>query len=161
MTIVNKKEPFLLGFGDLVILTVSLWLTLAVRYQAVPSSELWSLHIEPFSVVFAISIIAFYAAGLYGRHHTVIRRAVIPGIVFKTQIVNTLIAVLLFYFVPTFSVTPKLNLFIYFAVSSVAITLWRFLALPLLRLQRKNRGIVIASDQSGKELHQFVQVQGI
>lgn len=153
MTIVNKKEPFLLGFGDLVILTASLWLTLAVRYQALPSSELWGLHVEPFAVVFAISLVAFYTAGLYGRHHTVIRRAVIPGIVFKTQIVNTLIAVLLFYFVPTFAVTPKLNLFIYFAVSSVAITLWRFLALPLLRLQRKNRGIVIAS---GGELEEIV-----
>lgn len=152
MTTVNRKEPFLLGFGDIVTLTISLWVTLIIRYQDIPSPELWHLHLVPFAVVFVVSVFAFYSAGLYGRHHTVVRRTILPGIVIKTQIVNTLIAVLLFYFVPSFTVTPKLNLFLYFVISSIAITVWRMLALPLLRLQKKQRAIVIGSGQELQEI---------
>jgi lipopolysaccharide/colanic/teichoic acid biosynthesis glycosyltransferase len=151
MTIINKKEPVLLGLGDVVILAISLFLTLIVRNQAVPSPELIGALTLPFSIIFVYSILIFYISGLYGRMISIARSS-IPGTIFGAQIANGLIAVALFYFVASFSVNPKTTLFIYLALSTIFLVLWRVATYPLLSLRRKYPALVIGSGPEVTEL---------
>ena len=151
MRTINKKEPVLLGFGDLLILALSLYITLVVRYQSVPSDELIQSHAFSFAVIFIYSIIVFYISGLYGRI-IAISRASIPGIIVRAQIASGLVAVALFYFIPAFGVAPKINLFIYIALSTALLILWRIGAYSITSLRRKDMALVVGSGSEVQEL---------
>jgi lipopolysaccharide/colanic/teichoic acid biosynthesis glycosyltransferase len=151
MTIITKKEPILLAFGDLVILFVSLILTLALRYGSIPSGGLIELHVFAFAIIYAYSLVSFYIFGLYGRMISLARSSV-PGNVLRAQIANAVVAVFLFYFVPAFEVTPKVTLFIYLALSTSFLLLWRIAATPLLSLQRRSPALLIGSGVEADEL---------
>ena len=157
MTIVNKKEPILLGLVDFIILAVSLYLTLALRYHETPTSALIASHEVPFLIVFIYSIVVFYIFGLYGRT-IFLAKASLPYVIIRTQIINGLIAVALFYFVPSFTVTPKLNLFAYLFLSSAILILWRMSTYSLFSLRRKYPALVIGS---GSEVDQLVHEMSI
>ena len=151
MRIINTKEPVLLGLGDLIILALSLYVTLAVRYREIPSQGLINSHALAFLIIFAYSILFFYISGLYGRM-IVIARSSIPGMIIRTQIANGLIEVALYYFVPSFSDTPKINLFIYIALSTSFLILWRLSTYSIFSLRRKNSALVIGSSPEVEEL---------
>jgi lipopolysaccharide/colanic/teichoic acid biosynthesis glycosyltransferase len=151
MTIITKKEPILLAVGDLVILFVSLLLTLALRYGRIPASGLIQLHVFPFAIIFLYSVVSFYIFGLYGRMISLARSSV-PGNVLRAQIANAVVAVFLFYFVPAFTVTPKITLFIYLALSTSFLLLWRIGATPLLSLQRRSPALLIGGGTEAEEL---------
>ena len=151
MAIVNKKEPIILGFVDVIILAVSLFVTLALRYHGMPSSNLIGLHVLPFTIIFIYSIVVFYISGLYGRTVSLARSS-IPGTVIKAQVVNGLIAVALFYFIPSFTVTPKVTLFAYIFLSSALLILWRMSTYSLFSLRRKYPALVIGSGLEAEEL---------
>lgn len=151
MAIVNKREPILVGCTDILILALSLFLTLALRYHSWPSQETINFHATPFSIIFAYSIVTFYISGLYGRTIFLIRSS-IPAIVIRAQIVNGLIAVALFYFVPSFQVTPKVTLFAYLFLSSALIVLWRMSTYSLFSLRHKYPALVIGSGPEVEEL---------
>ena len=151
MRIVNKKEPILLGIGDILILAASLYITLALRYEMVPSSEVVSSHLLPFSIIFLYSLIVFYISGLYGRVVGLARLSV-PGTVIRAQIVNALLAIALFYFFRDFDVTPKTNLFIYILLSTALLILWRFGSYSVLSLRKKYPAVVIGATTETDEL---------
>ena len=151
MTIVNKKEPILLGLVDVFMLIGSLYLTLALRYHAIPNDGLIHVHELPFAIIFIYSIIVFYISGLYGRG-IFIARSSIPATVIRAQIINGLVAVALFYFIPSFSVTPKLTLFAYLFLSSGLLVLWRMSTYSLFSLRRKYPALVIGSGAEVDEL---------
>jgi lipopolysaccharide/colanic/teichoic acid biosynthesis glycosyltransferase len=154
MTIVNKKEPIILGLMDAVILVISLLLTLTLRYSSWPSADMLNQHLLPFAIIFIYSIVVFYISGLYGRSVSVARttRASIPGAIIRAQIANGLIAVILFYFIPNFGVAPKTNLFSYLFISSILIILWRLSTYPIFSLRRKYPALVIGSGAEVDEL---------
>jgi lipopolysaccharide/colanic/teichoic acid biosynthesis glycosyltransferase len=116
-----------------------------------PSSGLVNAHVLPFSIIFIYSIVVFYISGLYGRTVSLARSS-IPGTVVKAQIVNGLVAVALFYFIPSFSVTPKVNLFAYLFLSSAFMILWRFGTYSIFSLRRKYPALVIGSGAEVEEL---------
>jgi lipopolysaccharide/colanic/teichoic acid biosynthesis glycosyltransferase len=151
MAIVNKREPILLGLVDLGILIGSLYLTLALRYHMIPNDGLIRVHEGPFAIIFVYSIVFFYISGLYGRMISV-SRASIPAVIIRAQIVNGLIAVALFYFIPSFTVTPKVTLFAYLLLSSAVLVLWRMLTYSLFSLRRKYPALVIGSGNEVDEL---------
>jgi exopolysaccharide biosynthesis polyprenyl glycosylphosphotransferase len=151
MAIVNKKEPIILAFGDIIVLIISLTITFGVRYFEVPSYAIFSQHIVPFSIIFVYSIVIYYIAGLYGKRLAMVRGK-IPGTILKSQIVGGLLAVTLFYFIPSFNVTPKLNLLIYSVISSGLLIGWRFWTFSLLSKRRRYRALVIGSGEEIMEL---------
>lgn len=148
---VNRKEPFILGLGDVALMVFALWATLVLRYGELPSQELIEMHQLPFLLVFIVSIISFYTSGLYGRAVHLARSSV-PGTVIRSQIANGLIAVALFYFIPAFTVTPKVNLFIYLLLSSVFIILWRLNSYSIFSLRHKSPALVVGSGPEVDEL---------
>lgn len=155
MNSVSKKEPLVLLFGDLLFFIVSLWLALFLRTLRAPSGELFLTHLVPFSLLFVVWIIVFYIAGLYEKP-TVILKSKLPSILANTQLINSVIAVVFFYFVPFFGITPKTILFIYLAVSFAIILFWRMRGYFLFGRGRVNNAILIGSGEEMKELFEEV-----
>ena len=152
MTIVNKREPILLLLGDIIFFYISLWCMLAIRYIAYPEKALIDSHLLPFSILFFIWVVVFYIAGLYEKH-TIFLRNKLPTTILNTQIINSLVAVLFFYLVPFFGITPKTNLFIYLIVSFGLIVVWRLFLFPKLFFSKRKYGAVLIG--SGEELQEL------
>jgi len=147
----NRKEPILLLLGDVLILYVALFITLFLRYQVIPTEEIISIHLLPFSLLFVMWILIFFISGLYEKH-TVILKNKLPGVLFNAQIANTLVAVMFFYFFPFFNIAPKTNLFIYLILSFVFILYWRIRAINF-EARRKDLAVFVGT---GKEAHELV-----
>ena len=113
----------MLLLGDIALLYGALYLTLIIRYGSMPTQVLWQDHNLPFFFVNLVWLIVFYIAGLYD-----VEKSVYPAKIFyiaKTMAFGAGIAVLMFYFIPAFGITPKTNLFIDAVVASIFLWLWR------------------------------------
>jgi lipopolysaccharide/colanic/teichoic acid biosynthesis glycosyltransferase len=152
MTIVNKKEPVILFFGDLIFLFLALWLTLVFRNLEFPSPALLMDHIQPFSIIFLFWILIFYIAGLYEKH-TLILKKNLPNVLLNAQIINIAVAIVFFYFIPYFNITPKIILFIYLFISFALILLWRLKIFSHFGSKIKQNAILIASGEEARELN--------
>jgi exopolysaccharide biosynthesis polyprenyl glycosylphosphotransferase len=155
MNFQNKKEPAILFLGDIILFYVALWLMLLVRYFELPTQDLISLHLLPFSILFAVWISVFYIAGLYEKH-TLILRSKIGNKVLSSQIVNSAIAFLFFYLIPYFGITPKTNLFIYILISFGLTILWRSFVFPTFEVKNKQNAILIGTGEEMRELENEV-----
>lgn len=147
----HRKESFVLLVGDFFFFLVSLWLALLLRNLEIPSRELFSIHLVPFGLLFAVWILVFYIAGLYEKH-TVILKSKLPNILANTQLTNSVLAVVFFYFIPFFGITPKTILFIYLFVSFVIILFWRMYGYFIVGRRHPNNAILIGSGDEMKEL---------
>lgn len=121
---VNKIKKFVLVFGDIVVLWLSLGLTLAIRYGDVFDQRVWALHFWPFIFIYALWLIIFFIGGLYDL------AAARNNWRFYNNLLKTLIgagalSAALFYLVPLFGIAPKTNLIINIAVFAVLFSFWR------------------------------------
>jgi lipopolysaccharide/colanic/teichoic acid biosynthesis glycosyltransferase len=155
MSALNKRDPFLLFCGDILIFYLSLWVTLLIRYQKIPGGELLWNHLIPFSILFLVWFLVFFIAGLYEKRLIIFKNR-LPQTIFRAQIVNSVVAVLFFYFIPYFGITPKTNLFIYLIVSFVLTLFWRIYGYSALGPTRKQNAILIANGQEMTELRDIV-----
>src|SRR3989344_7840692 len=137
-----RKEPLILLVGDFFFFLLSLWLALFLRNWENPTDKLFSLHLVPFTFLFIVWIVVFYIAGLYEKQ-TVILKSRLPNILGNTLLVNSIIAITFFYFVPFFGIKPKTILFIYLAVSFVIILIWRTYGYGLLAGGKKKQPHII------------------
>lgn len=150
MSTLNKKEAFILFLGDIIIFFISLWVALVLRYQEI-SFSIFHNHIIPFSIIFSIWVIVFFIAGIYDTHTTVLKGK-LPTIVFHSQVINSIIAVLFFYLIPFFGITPKINLFTTLLVSFILVLFWRRYGYRLANYQKRQNAILIASGNEAREL---------
>lgn len=155
MSISNRKEALVLFVGDVTLLIAALWLTLLVRYAELPDATLFVGHIVPFGILFLVWVVNFFIAGLYEKH-TLLLKSRLPNILLNTQIINSVIAVLFFYFIPYFVIAPKTNLFIYLVISSVLILGWRIFGVPAFGFRKKQKAILIGSGEEMRELRDEV-----
>lgn len=118
----------ILVLGDILCLLVAVPAALAIRSGTLPSQLYLSLHVVPFSIIAVISVLIFFTAGLYDRSTALMRRGLV-GTIVGAEMVNVILAALMFNLVPVFIIAPKTNLIIYLAVSIVFVSLWR-LVLP-------------------------------
>lgn len=121
----GKKASLFLFLGDLVCFVIAIWLTLSIRYWQWPSADLFLSHLEAFALVFLIWTGVFFIFDLY-RQQTLVFAKDLPVIIFRAQLLNSVIAIVFFYFNPYFlGVTPKTNLFINLAISFLLVWYWR------------------------------------
>lgn len=132
-----------LFLGDIATFVVALFLTLAIRYQEVPSREVLDMHLGPFLFLFVLWSVVFLIAGLYDRHLLLARKR-IPGLVFRVQALNILLAAVLFFLLP-FGIAPKTNLVIYLLVSTGLIIGWRLYLFPLLSTGKRMVALVVGN----------------
>ncbi|MFA6254102.1 MAG: sugar transferase [Candidatus Paceibacterota bacterium] len=133
MKITSKKETLVLLVGDIIVFCVALWLTLFVRNAEYPSGSLFYSLLIPFSFIFILWVLVFYIADLYGKHTSIFRRK-LPRVIFYAQLANSTIAVIFFYFIPYFGVTPKTLLFVDLFISFFLLFAWRGWLVPNIHL---------------------------
>lgn len=119
MILSNTSRKIILLLGDIFVLYASLFLTLVIRYVEIPNKLTWDAHKWAFFFVYGMWIISFYIAGLYDAPKARI------SYLAKNMAINIGMAILLFYLIPYFYITPKTNLFIDGAIVSILIWLWR------------------------------------
>lgn len=124
MRLANKLKIFFLFAGDIVSLYLSLFVTLLVRYQGNFYNRFIDSHFLPFTIVFAIWEIIFYAAGLYDLHRLRNNLDFFKNLGL-TLFISSIIAVFFFYLIPVFGITPKTNLLIFVVVFAVIELSWR------------------------------------
>src|SRR3989344_9186059 len=120
MSIAGRRTFLLVFAGDLVAFSVSLYLTLWLRYGMLPDSILLAPYIAPFSLLFVLWTLVFYSAGLYSKRLALFPNR-LPDALFKTQSANILCEVLFFFLIPTFGIAPKTILVLYLIVSLILI----------------------------------------
>jgi exopolysaccharide biosynthesis polyprenyl glycosylphosphotransferase len=155
MTIYNKKEAIFLFLGDMLVFFVSLWLALVIRNFGILPSGLLYTHLLPFSFIFLAWTISFFVAGLYGKH-TLLFKSRLPTLLLNTQIINSVLAIAFFYFIPAFVITPKILLFIYLAVSFALILLWRVRLVSMLGFRKKQKAFLVGEGKEILELYEEV-----
>lgn len=151
MKSLTKKEAVLLFFGDIFFFVFSLWLALFIRFGELPSVERFQLHFVPFSILFVIWLLVFFIAGLYEKH-TLILKNKLPYIIFNSQVVNSIFAVVFFYTIPFFGITPKTILFIYLLVSFILLLTWRLNSQIILGSKDKHPALLIGAGEEMREL---------
>ncbi|MDP3996331.1 MAG: sugar transferase [bacterium] len=151
MSVNNRKEAIVLLLGDIILLYFGLWLTLFARHGRLPDSELLLAHIVPFSFIFLAWLTVFFVAGLYGSHTLIFKRR-LPGLLFKSQIVNSITTVVFFYVIPYFGITPKTILFIYLVISFGLVLFWRLYGFSAVINPAKENAIIIGRGEELKEI---------
>lgn len=146
----RTRELLLLIAGDILAFVTALWLTLLVRYLELPSVERFWQHLWPFLTLSGIWLMSFYIAGLYDKHTTFLKSLLFARIL-NTQVVNTLIAAVLFFIIP-FGITPKTNLAIYLVFSIALVTAWRTWLFRYVAPRTRHRAILIADGPEAIEL---------
>jgi len=146
----RTRELLILICGDIAVFMVSLWLTLLLRYLSIPSIELLAIHVGPFVLLTSIWLLIFYMSGLYDKH-TVFLKSLLFSRILNTQLVNILLAALLFVVIP-FGIAPKTNLVIYLFVSVGLITWWRMVLFNKVSPRTRHKAILIADGPEAIEL---------
>lgn len=155
MRFIGTRDTLILFLGDLLIFVLALYFSLSLRHFRLPSWPEITSHLLPFLILFLVWIVFFYIAGLYEKK-TLLFRQSLPSLLFKTQTSNILTAVLFFYFIPYFGITPKSILFIYLVVSSSLIVLWRFYSYSLSRSREAEKAVIIGEDPEMQDVYQTI-----
>jgi lipopolysaccharide/colanic/teichoic acid biosynthesis glycosyltransferase len=153
MHISNRRETLILLLGDVACFFLALFLALSLRNIEIPTADLYFYHLYPFSILFGLSLIVFFTAGLYEKH-TRLFQSRLPMLLFNAQMANALIAVVFFYFIPIFGINPKTILFLYLVTSFALIYVWRLYGRKLFTIRRKQKAILIGV---GEELTELVR----
>lgn len=158
MKIFNKREPVILLVGDILAFFLALYIALAVRYWEIPPKSLLFDHLVPFSVLFLFWIFVFFVAGLYEKH-TLVFKGKLPSLILNTQVANSLLAVVFFYLLPFFGITPKTVLAVYLVISFLLIILWRIFVVPYFGFRNRENAILIGAGRAPIGLKRHVSAE--
>jgi len=150
----NSKGTILLVIGDRVVYIFSLILALTIRYGRIPSEGLLLDHLPSFSILFVCFFLVSFSAGLYDKQAAFIRKQ-IQGLLIRVQIINIVIGVIFFYLAPVV-ITPKVNLAIYFVVSTIFLFVWRMVMFPVLSISKTQSAILVGSGGDIDDLYSEV-----
>src|SRR3989338_7956779 len=148
-------RKFTLILGDIAILYGSLYITLLICYSdefAIHAQD----HIYPFTLIFPIWLVVLYIANIYdltiAKNNLSFYRPF-----FYANGINGIIAISLFYLIPSFRIAPKTNFLIFFALSLILMALWRWIFNRTLRLSGfANNTLIIGASQQSNELYDFL-----
>ncbi len=155
MNVIHRKDHILLFIGDICVLLFSLILTLILRYGRFPSLQTIELHLAPFSILFVAFILVYFIAGLYEKHTSLFKNR-LPVTLLNVQLVNTIVGIAFFYFIPYFSIAPKTVLFLYLILSLVLMYVWRILIVFKFGNNKKQKAILVAEGREADELRQEI-----
>jgi len=153
MIIVGRRSSLLLLVGDVAAFAVALYVTLALRYFALPGPTALSPYLAPFALLFALWLLVFFSAGLYGKQLALFPSRV-PNTLLGAQIVNVVFAALFFFLIPAFGIAPKTILLLYLLVSLALVYLWRLVLYPRISVPRIREQLALAA--TGAEADELV-----
>lgn len=142
--------------GDIAILYVSLWLTLYLRYWPNFQTTVFHQHLLPFSIVYLTWLLIFYISGLYD-FNIAKNSLIFYSTLFKSIITSAIVAIIFFYLIPFFGITPKTNLFINILILTFLIYLWRQLFNKLIQSPAfLNSVLVIGRNKESQHLTKYI-----
>ena len=145
-----KFKQITLLAGDIAILYLSLLVTLFFRYGDI-TSEILAAHLMPFTIIFAFWILIFYIAGLYDLR--ALGDMEFSAKFLSALAISTLFAIVIFYLIPIFVITPKTNLLIFAVIFGLIGYLWRNLYNSFSRTgSPANKILLIGYNQTAQEL---------
>lgn len=150
-------DTLILLVGDILAFVVALWLTLLLRYLEIPKAELFFDHLTAFGAIFLIWIAVFFIFDLYRRSVAIFRRRLTTTIL-NAQIINSILAGMVFYLWPSLGLAPRVNLFIYLILSFGAVVLWRQYLLAGVSKQKKERVFFACQGAEVDELKQEIKI---
>ncbi|OHA59074.1 MAG: hypothetical protein A2571_03505 [Candidatus Vogelbacteria bacterium RIFOXYD1_FULL_44_32] len=155
MKIKSATQPFFLLVGDIVVFLFSLWATLLIRYAQLPSLGIFMAHLVPFSLIFAIWVVVYFIYDFYGNQTTILQKK-LSSLLVSAHIINSVIALAFFYFIPYFAITPKTTLFLFLIVSFILLEWWRRRLVFLVTRQAEETVIFATSGSEADQLiHEF------
>ncbi len=147
-------KRFFLFLGDVLILYLSLYLTLFLRYGADFNQQIF-VHLLPFSFLFILWIAIFYIAGLYELNFAK-NSAEFYSSLFTSIAISATVSVIFFYLIPDIQIAPRRNLLIYIAVFFGLISFWRWLYNRILSKTFRNNTIIVGFNQLAYDLAKFL-----
>lgn len=154
----NKIKKLVLLGGDVIVLYLSLYLTLAIRYWGNYDDRTWTAHFWPFTLIFIIWVVIFYISNLYNLNLAVNNLKFYQS-TGRALAIAGLASLAFFYLMPRVGIAPKRNLFIYIAVFAIIFYLWRQFYNWLLKsyLPKRNIGIVGYNNLVAEVINEFKQ----
>ncbi len=156
MKTANKIRNIFILAGDVLVLYLSLFLALVIRYGS-EFEKFTDQHLIPFSLIFMPWLLVFYVAGLYDprrlRNNIEFLKTLSLAIT-----VNAVLAMFFFYLIPYFGITPKTNLLIFLAVFAVIEIIWRrsFNRITV-SISAKTKIMLVGSSHSAEEISDFIK----
>lgn len=147
----GSKKARLLFIGDLVVFGLSLALSLGLRDPSNLSGQVLLSHYHLFGPIFLVWLGVFFIFDLYGYHTTLFRRK-LPQVLLTAQLVNIILAISFFYFLPVFGLTPKVVLFINLFITTILIYVWRQFLTDKLNFGQKEKLFFVGDDVVVNEL---------
>lgn len=147
-------KRFFLFLGDVIILYLSLYLTLFLRYGTDFNQQI-PVHLIPFSFLFVFWVIVFYIANLYELNFAK-NSAEFYSSLFTSIAISATISVIFFYLIPDVQIAPRRNLLIYIGVFTGLISLWRWLYNKILGKTFRNNTIIVGFNQLAYDLAKFL-----
>jgi FlaA1/EpsC-like NDP-sugar epimerase len=146
---------FLLFIGDIAILYLSLFIGLIIRYGFNFNAQL-GIHLLPFSIIFILWLLVFYISNLYDLGFAKNNIQSFSAL-FYSLIVNSIISLLFFYFIPFFGITPKTNLLIFVVATFLLLSFWRYyFNILTVKSGFKNSTLIIGNNAQSQELYDFL-----
>jgi len=146
---INKIKKFILVLGDVLVLYVSLYLALFLRYAGNFEIELWQEHLLPFTVVYLIWIFIFYLAGLYSPQIAQ-NNYKFYSTTLKAISISAFVAIGIFYI--TFVIAPKTVLVINILIFLALFVLWRQLYNNIVKSTLIKNVLFLGESKEAKEL---------
>jgi len=143
----RRAKQIILLAGDVVLMYLSLWVALWIRYWGFFDYSILSKHLPIFTLVFALWLLIFFTSGLYGLASIWNIYRALRGFL-GAMVVNTLLAISLFYLIPYFGITPKTILFLQLGFFTLLFSAWRIVYGRILREIGATRNLIIVGAKS-------------
>lgn len=153
--IISQSKRAALIVGDILLLYLSLYAALAIRYGNEFTSDTWDFHLFPFTVSFAVWIAIFYIGGLY-EPSAAKNNYSFYSLAIKTVLTALAATVILFYLVPSFGIAPKTNLLLMGAIFFALFLLWRHFYNIFIRSSRFSHPTIFIG--SNKEMQAVIDI---
>lgn len=151
----GRVKSFLLILGDLGILFLSLWLTVAI-FRGSFDSHFFIRHLYPFSIVFIFWMTMYFIEGLYSLR-TFSPEGMSVSLI-RTQLINSVITFVYFYLFPYAGISPKTNVFILAFISAILIFFSRKLFFALFSYKGlKLKTVAIGNEKLIQEVEDTLQ----
>lgn len=137
---INFKK-FTLFIGDIIILFLSLYLALFIRYGAGFTTEIWKMHLTPFIFLYVFWIIIFYIADLYNLAEAKVSFEFYQKLI-TTLIICGIFSITFFYLTPSISIAPKTILFLNLLVIAILFSIWRNLFNLIIKSAAKSNAVI-------------------
>jgi exopolysaccharide biosynthesis polyprenyl glycosylphosphotransferase len=138
----NKLKSAALLLGDIIIMYLSLYIALLIRYDGGFSSELWGRHLAPFTAIFAIWLLFFYISDLYNLRQAASNAKFYLSLL-RSFLLSSLFSLIFFYLTPSTGITPRTNFIFFVIIFAVLFIAWRGLFNLMLKSYLPKNNIAI------------------